>query len=232
MSDFHRILLAEDDTNFGLVLKSYLEMNDFKVTLSKDGSQARRDFLEKGPFDLCILDINMPYKDGFTLAREIKKIDKQMPLIFLTAKTLHEDQITGYQIGADDYITKPVDSELLLHKARAVIRRTTYDAISRNHVYQIGTYKFTPQDRLLSHSDFEKRLSPKESELLNLLCDYQNRITPRDETLLKIWKEDSYFTSRSMDVYITKLRKYLSNDTAVQILNVHGIGYMLNVKPG
>ncbi len=229
MNSNYKILLAEDDTNFGAVLRSYLEMNDFEVILSKDGGQAKRDFVNKGPFDLCILDVNMPYKDGFTLAGEIKKIDKQMPLIFLTARTLREDQIIGYQLGADDYITKPVDSELLLHKARAVIRRTVRDADTRARVYQIGTYQFTPHNRLLKLRDFEKRLSPKESELLTLLCDYQNKITPRDEALLKIWKEDSYFTARSMDVYITKLRKHLAADKSIEILNVHGSGYMLNV---
>lgn len=222
-----KILLAEDDTNFGVVLKSYLEMNDFEVILSKDGGQARRDFLEKGPFALCILDVNMPYKDGFTLAREVKKIDKDMPLIFLTARTLREDQITGYQIGADDYIIKPVDSELLLHKTRAIIRRTLSHSNHKVTTYHVGDYQFTAHDRLLKHADFEKRLSPKESQLLELLCNYQNKITPRDEALLKIWKEDSYFTARSMDVYITKLRKHLARDKAIEILNVHGSGYML-----
>lgn len=229
MNSDYKILLAEDDANFGAVLRSYLEMNDFQVTLSKDGGQAKRDFVNKGPFDLCILDINMPYKDGFTLAGEIKKIDKQMPLIFLTARTQREDQIAGYQLGADDYITKPVDSELLLHKARAVIRRTARDAGNKTRIYQVGTYQFTPQDRLLKLGNSEKRLSPKEAELLSLLCDYQNKITPRDEALLKIWKEDSYFTARSMDVYITKLRKHLAADKSIEILNVHGSGYMLNV---
>lgn len=230
MSKSYKILLAEDDTNFGVVLKSYLEINDFEVILSKDGGQARRDFLDKGPFDLCILDVNMPYKDGFTLAREVKKIDENMPLIFLTARTLREDQITGYQIGADDYIVKPVDSELLLHKTRAIIRRTASDSHDKATAYQVGAYRFTPHDRLLKHVDFEKRLSPKESQLLGLLCDYQNKITPRDEALLKIWKEDSYFTARSMDVYITKLRKHLAHDKAIEILNVHGSGYMLIVR--
>ncbi len=226
-----RILLVEDDVNFGLVLKNYLELDGFQVVLSPDGSSGWRDFNHKGPFSLCILDIMMPYKDGFTLGREIKNADKDIPLIFLTAKALKEDQLIGYRIGADDYVIKPFDSELLLHKIKAILKRNDNSGQrSEPDKYKIGLLDFNYDLREISHNGHVAVLSPKEAQLLKLLCEHINGVTPRDEALLKIWKEDNYFTGRSMDVYITKLRKYLLLDPAVKITNVHGSGFCLSVE--
>ncbi|PKV76187.1 response regulator transcription factor [Pontibacter ramchanderi] len=223
------ILLAEDDPNFGIVLKDYLELHDYEVTLSTDGCQAITAF-RKGTFDLCILDVMMPGKDGFTLAREIKKIQPEMPLIFLTAKAMREDMLEGFKIGADDYITKPFDSEVLLYKIKAIMHRTGGGPNAEKPEvteYTIGQYRFQYKLRLLHHNGDIQKLSPKETELLHLLCEHLNDVLPRDQALLRIWHEDSYFTGRSMDVYIAKLRKYLRHDPSVEIINIHGQGYRL-----
>ncbi len=224
-----KILLAEDDPNFGIVLKDYLELHDYSVCLCKNGCQAIAAFRKSSDFDLCILDVMMPEKDGFALAREIKKLTPEAPLIFLTAKTLKEDMLEGFKIGADDYITKPFDSEVLLYKIKAVLNRK---AGSRSQMaapddYQIGQYAFKPKLRQLIYKGQEQKLSPKESELLTMLCSSMNEVLPRDVALLRIWHEDSYFTARSMDVYIAKLRKYLKEDASVEIINLHGQGYRL-----
>lgn len=229
-----RILLAEDDPNFGIVLRDYLELHDYQVTLSQDGIQAITAF-RKGKFDLCILDVMMPGKDGFTLAREIKKLDANMPLIFLTAKSMKEDMLEGFKIGADDYITKPFDSEVLLYKIRAIMHRNRGNAAVEKPEateYHIGKYRFQYKLRLLHSNGDSQKLSPKESELLRLLCQHLNDVLPREEALLRIWQEDSYFTARSMDVYIAKLRKYLREDPTVEIINIHGQGYRLCAQNG
>lgn len=228
------ILLAEDDPNFGIVLKDYLELHDYEVTLCPDGCQAITAF-RKGSFDLCILDVMMPEKDGFTLAREIKKLQPDMPLIFLTAKTMREDMLEGFKIGADDYITKPFDSEVLLYKIKAIMHRKGGSAATEKPEateYNIGQYRFQYKLRLLHYNGDIQKLSPKETELLRLLCQHLNDVMPRDEALLRIWHEDSYFTGRSMDVYIAKLRKYLRHDPAVEIINIHGQGYRLCAHNG
>ncbi|MFD2245485.1 response regulator transcription factor [Pontibacter ruber] len=224
------ILLAEDDPNFGIVLKDYLEMHDYEVTLCKDGNQGSTAF-RKGKYDLCILDVMMPEKDGFTLAREIKKLDTNVPIIFLTAKTLKEDMLEGFKIGADDYITKPFDSEVLLYKIKAVLNRkggVTPEKAEPTE-YTIGSYVLQPKLRLLHHQGHEQKLSPKEADLLLMLCQHLNDVLPREIALQRIWREDTYFTARSMDVYIAKLRKYLKEDPTVEIINIHGQGYRLCV---
>ena len=227
------ILLAEDDPNFGIVLRDYLELHDYNVTLCKDGCLGITAF-RKGKYDLCILDVMMPEKDGFTLAREIKKLNPEVPLIFLTAKAMKEDMLEGFKIGADDYITKPFDSEVLLYKIKAVLNRKApvQQEQKEQTEFTIGQYKFQANLRILSRYETEVKLSPKEAELLKMLCLHLNDVLPRELALEKIWHEDTYFTARSMDVYIAKLRKYLRHDPSVEIINIHGRGYRLCVHNG
>ncbi|ALJ00366.1 response regulator transcription factor [Rufibacter tibetensis] len=224
-----RLLLVEDDPNFGMVLKDYLELHDYEVTLCTDGMQGLRMFQKEG-FDACILDVMMPLKDGFSLAADIKKANPQMPVIFLTAKAMKADMLEGFRIGADDYITKPFDSEILLCKLKAILHRKAITAPSEKSTateFQLGSYHFNFKTRLITRSDETQKLSPKEAELLLLLCQYLNDVLPREVALSKIWKDDNYFTARSMDVFVTKLRKYLKGDPKVEIVNVHGNGFRL-----
>ncbi len=226
MENRNNIFLLEDDENFGSVLKSYLEMNDFNVSWTKDGSQAILNF-QAGQFDFCILDIMLPNLDGFTIAKKIKTIDPEIPTIFLTAKTLKEDILQGYKIGVDDYVTKPFDSEVLLYKIKAIIKRKS--ELDDSTDFKIGNYTFDSELRILSHEHNSIKLSPKENDLLKMLCLSMNKILDRDKALNKIWGEEGYFTARSMDVYITKLRKYLKNDSSIEIENIHGSGFILKV---
>lgn len=227
-----KILLVEDDRNFGDVLRSYLEMNQYDVTLATDGEAGFDDY-KVGKFDLCILDVMMPKKDGFTLAKEIKEDNTDMPIIFLTAKSLKEDVIDGFRIGADDYITKPFNSEELLYRVQAVLKRsagpTNPEADKKEFV--IGNYVFNYPLRILTfnpNGDKEKdKLSPKEAHLLRLFCLHKNDVLPRSQALIEIWEEDNYFTARSMDVFVTKLRKYLKKDENLEIVNIHGNGFRL-----
>lgn len=229
MENNYNIFLVEDDENFGSVLKSYLEMNDFNVTWTKDGGKAIENY-KTGKFDICILDIMLPNVDGFSIGKKIKELNPDIPTIFLTAKTLKEDILEGFKIGADDYITKPFDSEVLLYKIKAIIKRNkTTDSESDKNVFEIGNYQFDAELRILSYKDDSVKLSPKESELLKMLCTHQNKILDREKALTKIWGEDGYFTARSMDVYITKLRKYLRNDPTIEIENIHGSGFILKI---
>ncbi|MDA8686032.1 response regulator transcription factor [Robiginitalea sp.] len=227
-----RILLVEDDPNFGIVLKDYLAMNDFDVTLAKNGMEGFEKF-KKENFDVCILDVMMPYKDGFTLAKEIREKNEQVPIIFLTAKTMKQDVLKGYKAGADDYLNKPFDSEVLLLKLKALISRKASVNVSdsKQHDFEFGKFHLNSKLRFLRFQDEEPiKLSPKENELLRLLALHQNDLMPRELALTKIWRDDNYFTSRSMDVYIAKLRKYLRKDESVEILNIHGEGFRLVVK--
>ncbi len=222
----------EDDPNFGAILKDYLSMNDFEVTLAKNGMEGFEKF-KKDTFDLCILDVMMPYKDGFTLAREIRDKNKEIPIIFLTAKTMKEDVLKGYKVGADDYLNKPFDSEVLLMKIRAIMQRKTSEVKAENtqFEFQIGKFHLNSKLRFLTFENEEPiKLSPKENELLKMLALYENDLMPREIALTKIWRDDNYFTSRSMDVYIAKLRKYLKADENVEILNIHGEGFRLVIK--
>jgi len=228
METNYHIFLVEDDENFGAVLKSYLEMNDFKVTWTKDGALAVSNF-QKAQYDICILDIMLPNVDGFGIAKQIKEVNTDIPIIFLTAKTLKEDILQGFKLGADDYITKPFDSEVLLYKIKAIIKRNQ-NSESENTSFVIGKYIFDFQLRILSFNNDSVKLSPKESDLLKMLCLHKNKVLDREKALTKIWGEDGYFTARSMDVYITKLRKYLQNDSSIEIENIHGIGFILKVS--
>ena len=224
-----KILLVEDDPNFGTVLKDYLALNDYNVTHAKDGIEGLIMF-KNNDFDLCILDVMMPRKDGFSLAQDIRSSNKEIPIIFLTAKTLKEDVLRGYQVGADDYLNKPFDSEVLLFKIKAILQRKESDTSAENEQFEfnIGGFFFNSKLRHLSVGEEEpQKLSPKESKLLRMLALHKNDLMPRELALTKIWRDDNYFTSRSMDVYIAKLRKYLKNDDTVEILNIHGEGFRL-----
>ena len=221
------IFLVEDDKNFGSVLKSYLEINDFNVSWIKDGAMAVEGFKQQN-YNICILDIMLPNVDGFSIAKKIKELNSEIPIIFLTAKTLKEDILQGFKIGADDYITKPFDSEVLLYKVKAIIKRNKLSKDDSN-IFKIGKYEFDSELRILSYNDDSVKLSPKESNLLKMLCLHKNKVLDREKALTQIWGEDDYFTARSMDVYITKLRKYLKNDTSIEIENIHGSGFILKI---
>lgn len=225
-----RILLVEDDVNFGSVLQSFLEMNELTVDLVDDGQNAVSTF-KANHYDLCILDVMLPHVDGFTIGAEIKQLKSSTPIIYLTAKNMKEDMIKGYKIGADDYITKPFDSELLIYKIKAILKRTPAVAEPETDELQIGRYAFNVKNRTLTFEDgTQTKLSPKEADLLFFLNQNVNNVVDRNLTLEKIWGETGYFTARSMDVYITKLRKYLKSDPSIEITNVHGTGYILGIK--
>ncbi|MEN8768834.1 MAG: response regulator transcription factor [Candidatus Arcticimaribacter sp.] len=226
-----RILLVEDDPNFGSILKEYLMINGYEVTLAKNGIEGFEKF-KKEDFDLCLLDVMMPYKDGFTLAKEIREKNETIPLIFLTAKTMKEDVLKGFKIGADDYLSKPFDSEVLLAKIKSILsRRAAPAAVESDEMeFAIGDFNLNAKLRLLTYKETDPiKLSPKENQLLRLLALHVNDLMPREKALNKIWRDDNYFTSRSMDVYIAKLRKYLKEDSKVEILNIHGEGFRLVV---
>ncbi len=227
----YRILLCEDDQNLGMVLKNYLELNDYDVTLERDGRLGLAAF-QREKHDICLLDVMMPHMDGFTLAKEIREVDLDIPLFFLSAKTMKEDIISGYRLGADDYITKPFDSEVLLHKIKAILKRNEEDnRETENMEYDLGLLHFNPKLRELGIVGKEMvTLSPKENELLRMLADNKNDLLPREKALKKIWGSDTYFNGRSMDVYIAKLRKYLKQDENLEIVNIHGNGFRLIVK--
>jgi len=227
MNEKQKLLLVEDDPSFGSVLKDYLVMNDFDVIHAIDGEDGLSKF-KSGEFDLCILDVMMPKKDGFTLGKEIKEIKNDQPIIFLTAKNMREDVLNGYKIGADDYVIKPFDSEVLLYKIRAVLQRHSAEEEKfEQEEFKIGKFEFNAKLRQLTIGETSHKLSPKESELLRMLAVYKNDLMPREVALTRIWHDDNYFTSRSMDVYIAKLRKYLKDDPNVEIVNIHGEGFRL-----
>lgn len=228
MNPKQHIFLVEDDLSFGAVLKSYLELNDFEVSWVDDGKQALDKF-RSAKFDICLLDVMLPHIDGFTIGTEIRKINRQVPFIFLTAKALKKDILQGFNIGADDYITKPFDTEVLICKIKAILNRNGQLPHPSSSKYQLGKYTFQVSLRSISDGKHQQKLSPKEAELLELLCQNKNELLPRETALLKIWGDDGYFTARSMDVYITKLRKYLSGDPSIEIRNIHGSGFLLEV---
>lgn len=223
-----RILLAEDDPNLSTLLEEYLNLKGFDVQLTRNGEDALKAF-QTDKFDLCLLDVMMPRKDGFTVARDIRKLDLEIPIIFLTAKSMKEDKIEGFNLGADDYISKPFSMEELLARINAVLRRTKNSNHFEPSTYEFGNFFLDYDHQLLKIDGKTINLTTKESELLKLLCIYINRVLERDVALNKIWGNDSYFTARSMDVFITKLRKYLKADPRVQIINIHGTGYKLTV---
>jgi DNA-binding response OmpR family regulator len=223
-----RILLVEDDLNLGSLLKEYLIVKGYECTLEGDGDKGYKTF-RKEHFDLCILDIMLPVKDGFTLAKEIRILNPEVPIIFLTAKSMKKDILDGFQAGADDYLTKPFSMEELIMRIEAVLRRST--RVIQQEVFVLGKYVFDSNKQSLISSEKVVNLTTKESELLKLLCQHPNQILERNYALKSIWKDDNYFNARSMDVYITKIRKHLSDETEIQIINVHGKGYKLIREP-
>lgn len=230
MNELIKILLVEDDPNLGSLIKEFLEIKDYKVNLAIDGIEGGKAF-DNNVYDLIILDIMMPKKDGFTLAREIRKQDEKIPLIFLTAKSLQVDKIEGFKIGADDYITKPFNTEELLLRINAILKRSsTGNSYRKTKPQNVGKYIFDYSKRELTYKRIIQSLTYKEAELLRLLCENKNHILRRELALKEIWSEETYFTSRSMDVYITKLRNYLKNDKSIVIENVHGVGFKLLVE--
>jgi len=223
-----RIFLVEDDLSFGSVLKSYLELTDYTVDWVDDGKYAL-DHFRKGVFDICILDVMLPHVDGFTIAGEIRKMNPSVPVIFLTAKKLKEDVLKGYGAGGDDYVTKPFDTDILLAKIKAIIQRRDLKDGTKD-IYEIGKLIFNSRLRTLNIGEQEVKLSPKEAQLLEMLANNPNALISREMALKKIWGSDDYFTARSMDVYVTKLRKYLSEDPNLVIKNIHGAGFQLIIR--
>jgi DNA-binding response OmpR family regulator len=224
-----KVLLAEDDENLGILLKEYLKVKDYDTDLYADGDAAFRGFRDSGGiYDICILDVMMPAKDGFTLAQEIRQMSPDIPIIFLTAKSMKEDVVKGFASGGDDYITKPFNIEELILRIEAILRRTTA-AEQSQATYEIGDYVFNPTKQTLVYSvtGTEQKLTSKEAELLRYLCVNRNNVLDRNFALRTVWNDDSYFNARSMDVYITKLRKCLKDDPSVQIINVRGKGFKL-----
>ena len=229
MKSNKKILLVEDDPNFGRILKDYLTINNYEVSLAVNGIEGFEKF-NRSEFDLCILDIMMPFKDGLTLAKEIREVNEAIPLIFLTAKNLKDDVLKGYKIGADDYLTKPFDSEILLAKIKSILNRkpVVNNEEKDTFEFEFGDFNFNSKLRFLIHKEGDShKLSPKENQLLKMLVLNFDDLLPRDIALNKIWRDANYFTSRSMDVYIAKLRKYLDKDVSLKIINVHGEGFRL-----
>lgn len=226
MDEQMHILLCEDDENLGMLLREYLQAKGFDTELCQDGDAGFRSFM-KGKFDICVLDVMMPKKDGFTLAKEIRQINAEVPIIFLTAKTLKADILNGFKIGGDDYITKPFSMEELVFRIEAILRRVHVKKNTEQTYFQIGKFFFDTQKQTLKIDDTTTKLTTKECDLLKLLCEHANEILQRDFALKTIWVDDNYFNARSMDVYITKLRKHLRADPDVEIINIHGKGYKL-----
>jgi two-component system, OmpR family, response regulator len=224
-----KILLVEDDTNLGNLLQDSLELKNYDVTLKRNGDDGWNEY-KAVKYDMCILDVMMPKKDGFTLAKEIRRTNTQIPIIFLTAKVLKEDTIEGLKIGADDYLTKPFSMEELTLRMDNIFKRVPKAEVSEQNEFHIGRYVFDNSSRTLTIGETSLKLTTKESELLKMLALHIDRLLERDIALNTVWGTDSYFAGRSMDVYIAKLRKYLKEDTSVEILNVHGTGFKLLVK--
>ena len=228
MDEKIRILLCEDDASLGTLLRDYLQAKGYDTDLMTDGDAGYKAFL-KSKYDICVFDVMMPIKDGFTLAQEIRQINQETPIIFLTAKTMKEDIVEGFKIGGDDYITKPFSMEELLLRIEAILRRSSNKGKKSKEetIFKMGRFIFDKQKQILSIDGDETKLTTKETELLSLLCTHANDVLERNHALRTIWDEDNYFNARSMDVYITKLRKILKADPSVEIINVHGKGYKI-----
>jgi DNA-binding response OmpR family regulator len=224
------VLLVEDDINLGSLLCEFLSVKGFSVDQAFNGAEGFEQFSKK-KFDICLIDVMMPKMDGFTLAKKIRTIDKGTPFLFLTAKSMLDDKIEGFKLGADDYVTKPFSMEELILRVNAIVKRTKkMEEENYQGTFEIGCYTFNYEKRILAAGNKEQKLTQKENELLNLLCINKNKVLERSEALTRIWKDDNYFNSRSMDVYITKLRGYLKQDESIELVNVHGTGYKLFVK--
>ncbi len=226
MDDKTKILLCEDDENLGMLLREYLQAKGYAADLMPDGDAGFKAFM-KNKYDICVLDVMMPKKDGFMLAQEIRQMNAEVPILFLTAKTLKEDILEGFKIGADDYMTKPFSMEELLLRIEAILRRVKGKKSKEGMIYKMGKFTFDTQKQLLIMGNESTKLTTKESELLALLCAHSNDILERNHALKTIWIDDNYFNARSMDVYITKLRKHLKADPAIEIINIHGKGYKI-----
>jgi two-component system, OmpR family, response regulator len=227
-----RILLAEDDTNLGFVIQDNLKSNGYKVSLCTDGDMALKTFAND-QFDLCILDVMMPKKDGFAVAETIRDVNKDIPIVFLTAKSMQADKVKGFTLGADDYITKPFDFQEFILRIESILRRAKLlveEVDKKIEQYNIGIYTFDVKNQVLMHPKEEKKLTKKETRILSFLCEHINDIAPRELILKSIWGDDDYFSGRSLDVFISKLRKYLSADKNIQISNIHGVGFKLEVQ--
>ena len=229
MSQSHKILLVEDDPALGYVIKDNLEVNHFRVTWCQDGQEGFSSFQQAG-FDLCILDVMLPKKDGFSLAESIREMDNRVPILFLTAKSMQQDKIQGFKTGADDYITKPFSIEELLMRIRVFLKWSQMPLAEDPKVFQVGSYSFDFDHLSLVRDGEKKILTQKEADILKLFCQNQGEILKREEILVKVWGEDDYFLGRSMDVFISKLRKYLKGDERIEIVNYHGVGFKLEVK--
>lgn len=223
-----KILLAEDDLNLGILLVDYLDNEGFEVKLCKDGALGLKAF-HAGTYDLCLLDVMMPLVDGFKLAKEIRAKDENMPIIFITAKSLKADKLKGYGLGADDYVTKPFDEEELLWKIKAIIRRVP-DTKNKTEIFHIGAYTFEYHNQSLILGNQARRITEKESDILKYLCEHKNHIIKREDMLKALWGENDYFLGRSLDVFITKIRKYLKDDPKLSIENVFAVGFIFNVR--
>ncbi|MFC2136558.1 response regulator transcription factor [Bacteroidota bacterium] len=222
-----RILLVEDDENLGSLLKEYLIAKGYDTELYTNGEKGYKAFINSF-FDICVFDVMMPVKDGFSLAKEVRMINSDIPIIFLTAKTMKEDILEGFNLGADDYITKPFSMEELLARIEAIFRRSSKNKKdAEQEIYTIGKYTFDTNKQTLVYENESQKLTTKESDLLKLLCNNKNKVLDRDFALRTIWNDATYFNARSMDVYITKLRKYLKNDSSIEIMNIHGKGFKL-----
>lgn len=228
METKQRILLCEDEESLGMLLREYLQAKGYDAELYLDGEAGYRAFT-KGHYDMCLFDVMMPKMDGFTLAKEIRLVNQEIPIIFLTAKNLKDDILDGFKVGADDYLTKPFSMDELVFRMEAILRRVKGKNKKVQTVYQLGSYEFDTQRQLLTIGDSNFKLTTKESELLALLCAHANQVLERELALKTIWIDDNYFNARSMDVYITKLRKHLKADPRIEINNVHGKGYRLIV---
>lgn len=230
METKQRILLCEDEESLGMLVREYLQAKGYDAELYLDGEVGYKAFV-KGHYDMCLLDVMMPKMDGFSLAREIRILNQEVPIIFLTAKNLKDDILDGFKLGADDYLTKPFSMDELVYRMEAILRRVKGKAQKAQTVYQLGKYTFDTQRQTLSTEEGQTKLTTKECELLGLLCAHSNEVLERELALKTIWIDDNYFNARSMDVYITKLRKHLKDDPRIEINNVHGKGYRLILPP-
>lgn len=232
MADKTKILLVEDDFNLGLVIQDFLSLEGYQVHLCRDGKDGLQKF-NKNNYDLCLLDVMLPEKDGFSIAEDIRKVNLEVPIVFLTAKSLPEDKVKGFKAGGDDYITKPFNNEEFLLRIKAILKRTAGTVIEEDEnkgVYELGDYKFDSINLRLYINNNEKKLTKRESAILKLLTEHKNKVIERSLVLNLIWGDDNYFNGRSLDVFITKLRKYLADDEKIQINNLHGVGFKLEVQ--
>lgn len=224
-----KILLVEDDTSLGFIISDQLKSDGYEVTLCTDGAEGFKTFNE-GTFHMCVFDVMMPKKDGFSLAKDVRKVNQNIPILFLTAKSNDEDKVEGFKSGGDDYLTKPFNVEELQLRVAALLRRVNIQTEAKDEsVYEIGEYQFDTINFELKHERFEKVLTKKEAQILKILCKFMNQVVAREVVLNGVWGQDDYFVGRSLDVFITKLRKYLKEDEKIQITNVHGIGFKLEV---